>query len=120
MAGDPQTTIVVPIQARYPAPGVTQMTFGRSTVCDIVLPIASVSKHHGFFETMAGVWLVSDAGSTNGTSVGGQRVQKTGVGLSDGCSLRLGRVLTQFLMPPTFCELLRQRLALERLGEARR
>lgn len=113
VSGDSRTTLVIPIQARAPAPGQPQLSFGRSTVCDIMIPVASVSKHHGYFQAMAQGWLVSDVGSTNGTSVEGQPVTKSGTPLTDGCSLRLGRVLAQFLSAKSFCDVLRQRLAAE-------
>lgn len=80
-----QTTLVVPIRSRYPANrGQPKLSFGRSDVCDVVIPIASISKHHGYFEVLSSVWLVSDAGSTNGTSVGGNVVSKSGTALTDG------------------------------------
>lgn len=112
--GDNQSTLVVPLQGRFPTPGRPQLSFGRSSVCDIMIPSASVSKHHGYLQPMATGWLISDVGSTNGTSVDGQPVTKNGTAMTDGCSVRLGRVLAQFLSPSTFCEVLRQRLAAER------
>lgn len=113
-AGDRQTTLVVPIQSRLPVTtGKVQLSFGRSEVCDVIIPIASVSKHHGYFELMGQVWLVSDVGSTNGTAADGRTVTRNGIALTDRCSLRLGRVLTQFLSAKSFCALLRQRLPTE-------
>src|SRR4051812_47263618 len=35
-------TLVMPVQKRHP--GSADVTFGRSTVCDVVLPFAAISK----------------------------------------------------------------------------
>jgi hypothetical protein len=37
-------------------------------------------------------------------------VGKIGTELTDGCSVRLGRVIAKFLAPKSFCALLREQL----------
>jgi pSer/pThr/pTyr-binding forkhead associated (FHA) protein len=52
------------------------LTLGRSPVCDVVVSHDTVSRRHAqIFRGEAG-WYVSDLGSSNGTWVGGQRVER--------------------------------------------
>src|SRR5271170_8036591 len=46
-----------------------QLTIGRRTDNDVVVPVATVSGQHASFTWQAGSWLVDDLGSTNGTYV---------------------------------------------------
>jgi hypothetical protein len=103
-------TFVVPLQPRYPTAGKVRLSFGRATICDLVLPFSSISKHHGYFEQTGTGWMVLDVGSTNGTMVDDNDVGKNGKALTDGCALRLGHVSARFLSAKAFCAVLRQRL----------
>ena len=105
-------TFVVPLQPRYPIPGKARLSFGRSTICDLILPFSSISKHHGYFEELDGGWMVLDVGSTNGTSVDDHDVGKNGRVLNDGSALKLGRVSARFLSAKAFCDVLRQRIGI--------
>jgi FHA domain/DUF1707 SHOCT-like domain len=49
-------------------------TIGRDTACDLVLADMTVSRTHAGLRLEAGSWLLSDAGSTNGTRLNGWRV----------------------------------------------
>jgi Inner membrane component of T3SS, cytoplasmic domain/Domain of unknown function (DUF1707) len=49
-------------------------TIGRDAACDLVLPDMTVSRSHAGLRREAGGWLLSDAGSTNGTRLNGWRV----------------------------------------------
>jgi FHA domain/Domain of unknown function (DUF1707) len=49
-------------------------TIGRDAACDLVLPDMTVSRSHAGLRREAGRWLLSDAGSTNGTRINGWRV----------------------------------------------
>lgn len=49
-------------------------TIGRDEACDLVLPDMTVSRSHAGLRREAGRWLLSDAGSTNGTRLNGWRV----------------------------------------------
>ena len=49
-------------------------TIGRDAACDLVLCDITVSRHHADLRRGDGGWLLSDAGSTNGTRINGWRV----------------------------------------------
>jgi cytochrome P450 / NADPH-cytochrome P450 reductase len=60
---------------------------GRDPQCDIVMTDARVSWHHAVLGLEDGRWVLADNGSTNGTYIGGRRVDRIEV---DGeCLLRL-------------------------------
>ena len=54
--------------------GPGSFTIGRDAACDLVLSDMSVSRTHAGLRLEAGGWLLSDAGSTNGTRLNGWRV----------------------------------------------
>jgi Inner membrane component of T3SS, cytoplasmic domain/Domain of unknown function (DUF1707) len=49
-------------------------TIGRDPACDLVLSDMTVSRSHAGLRREAGRWLLSDAGSMNGTRLNGWRV----------------------------------------------
>jgi hypothetical protein len=51
-----------------------RFTIGRDAACDLVLRDMTVSRSHAGLRREAGRWLLSDAGSTNGTRLNGWRV----------------------------------------------
>ena len=55
-----------------PGPGI--FTIGRDAGCDLVLADMTVSRTHAGLRREGSGWLLSDAGSTNGTRVNGWRV----------------------------------------------
>ncbi|MGC9357307.1 MAG: FHA domain-containing protein [Anaerolineae bacterium] len=65
-----------------------QLTMGRAADNDIVLSHSYVSAHHGRFECHDSEWHYIDLGSTNGTFVNGQRMQRAV--LDNGDVLRIG------------------------------
>lgn len=101
---------VVPLQPRFAKPpGDTRLSFGRSAVCDVMLPFSALSKHHGYFASDAHSWAVVDVGSTNGTSVDGTLLEpNTACRLQDGASLHFGQVSARFLLGPSFVQVLQQ------------
>lgn len=46
-----------------------EVTLGRSSRCDVRLPLPTISGHHLTFRKRGSIWEVSDAGSTNGTTL---------------------------------------------------
>jgi hypothetical protein len=103
-------TLVLPMAKRHP--GTPDITFGRSTICDVILPFAAISKAHGFFRQEAeGRWIAGDLGSKNGTYVDGHKVlaQQTGP-MRDGATLRFGDVTAKFLSPVSLIADLKRRL----------
>ncbi|MEL6431001.1 MAG: FHA domain-containing protein [Planctomycetota bacterium] len=68
---------------------------GRVPAADVTLDDGSVSRRHArIHEESDGVWHVEDAGSSNGTFVGGERVESAP--LEDGEVFRLGAVELRF------------------------
>jgi ABC transport system ATP-binding/permease protein len=63
-------------------------TIGRNPESDIVVTEARVSWRHAVLRLEGTTWLLEDAGSTNGTFLGAQRVQR--VEITEDCVLRLG------------------------------
>jgi hypothetical protein len=55
-------------------PGPGSFTIGRDAACDLVLRDMTVSRTHADLRLESGGWLLSDAGSTNGTRLNGWRV----------------------------------------------
>lgn len=66
-----------------------QMTLGRSATCDIVLDDVTVSRQHAQINADSGQYVVSDAGSLNGTYLNLSPVDRAVV-LNDGDELRIG------------------------------
>jgi pSer/pThr/pTyr-binding forkhead associated (FHA) protein len=64
---------------------------GRADYNDVVLADPSVSTTHAKLQRRDNVWVLSDAGSTNGTYVEGERVAGE-VPLSAGTTIRFGEV----------------------------
>ena len=77
-----------------------QVTIGRGPSCDVGLPWDSeVSRVHAELVRVGDDWAVVDDGlSTNGTFVGGERVERRRR-LHDGDELRCGDTLLRFRAP---------------------
>src|ERR1700741_5001904 len=63
-------------------------TIGRDPDSDIVVDEARVSWRHAVLRQEGATWLLEDVGSTNGTFMGVQRVQR--VEITSDCVVRLG------------------------------
>jgi DNA-binding NtrC family response regulator len=71
----------------YPLPA-AGATLGKDAGCDVLVDDPFVSGRHLRIEARDGRWLARDLGSTNGTWVGGARVERAQLEL--GAVLRLG------------------------------
>lgn len=82
------------------------VTFGRAPECDIVLRHPGVSKVHAFIRRLGEMWIITDAGSTNGTKVDGAKLTpNVGVELRSGSQIILGRrVALELFWPAQLCE----------------
>lgn len=67
-----------------------RMTLGRADDNQIVISHDSVSSHHGEVAIEGDAWVFTDLGSTNGTKIGGERVERLELG--HGGSFTLGHV----------------------------
>lgn len=72
-----------------------RMSLGRADDNQLVISDDSVSSHHGEVTFDGNGWFLTDLGSTNGTKVGGERVES--VELSVGGAFTLGYVECVFL-----------------------
>ena len=66
----------------------TSYRLGRDPGSDIVLSDARVSWHHATLRHEQDNWILEDVGSTNGTFIGTQRIDR--VTISSDCVIRLG------------------------------
>jgi pSer/pThr/pTyr-binding forkhead associated (FHA) protein len=107
---DGPQTLVVPVQRKMVKSKEPKISFGRSSICDVVLAYTPVSKHHGYFEEKLGVWQVVDVGSTNGTILDGRKVPPEGAMMRDGSVLQFGHVFARFFGARAFARFLRLRV----------
>ncbi len=69
-------------------------TLGRSAGCDITVSVAEVSRHQATIERQSHGFVISDAGSRNGTFVNGERLGSDVRRLNDGDELVLSGIVT--------------------------
>ena len=87
----------------FPLPSAVHIvTVGRASSNDVVIPDPSVSRSHALIKRGEdGVFLMRDAGSSNGTTVNGNSVLARGHGppaeLKPGHDVHLGRVACTFV-----------------------
>ena len=94
------STLVLPVRS-----AVHIVTLGRATDSDVVIPDPSVSRRHALMKQRDdGVFLMLDAGSSNGSTVNGASVLARGQGppteVKPGDNVRLGRVECTFIDAP--------------------
>lgn len=78
-----------------------RIVIGRGGGADVIVPDPSVSARHATLQAREGQWLLSDAGSTNGTFVGRQRLAPHAPRpLRAGERVRVGRVWLELRNDP--------------------
>jgi hypothetical protein len=70
-------------------------TIGRSRQCDVVLDDPNISRTHAEIRPRGGSWVLSDLGSTNGSSLNGRRIERPEV-LKPGDEIEVGTSLITF------------------------
>jgi hypothetical protein len=94
LPGPPFVAPLVKVQELYPS----MIMLGRTENNDIVVGDTSISKFHAFFRIAPGKIEVADAGSRNGTFVGGQKLEPKQLALvKPGDRVRFARLPFQVL-----------------------
>jgi hypothetical protein len=77
------------------------VTIGRAQNNDVVLNHGAVSKFHAYLRKLGDSWLLSDAGSTNGTGVDGVPLaRERSIPLKSGARILLGGEVQLELLAP--------------------
>ena len=90
-----QATAVLLLGDRRMIVGSGGATLGRSRQCDIVVDDPNVSRTHAELRPRGGSWVLTDLGSTNGSSVNGRRVDAPTV-VKPGDEIELGTAAMRF------------------------
>jgi hypothetical protein len=94
LPGPPFAAPLVKVQELYPS----MIMLGRTENNDIVVGDTSISKFHAFFRIAPGKIEVADAGSRNGTFVGGKKLEPKQMALvKPGDRIRFARLPFQVL-----------------------
>jgi hypothetical protein len=75
--------------------GPTGVTIGRSRQCDVVLDDHNVSRQHAEIRPRGGAWVLTDLGSTNGSSLNGRRIEGPEV-VNTGDEVEIGTTVIRF------------------------
>ena len=70
-----------------------EVVVGRLAECQICLPDANVSRRHAAFIRLDDGWAIADLGSTNGTLVNGQPIERARLHDSDVIEIGLTRLI---------------------------
>jgi len=79
--------------------GQGKVVIGRSQDCDIAIDNAAISRKHAQIEYSNGEYIVSDLGSSNGTFVNGQQINKPEV-LKPGTNIGIAKFNLTFQETP--------------------
>jgi hypothetical protein len=83
---------------------------GRTSDNDVVIPESSISKRHCFLRLVGTELVLTDAGSTNGTSINNVKLEpKKSQVVNPGDAVTLGRFIVTLHTPRTFVQHLRSR-----------
>jgi pSer/pThr/pTyr-binding forkhead associated (FHA) protein len=86
-----------PVEREVEVGDAAVIRLGRRADLELPLPFAALSAVHARVRRQGGGWVVEDAGSTNGTWLGGERLASGDPRpLAPGAELRLGNVRVRF------------------------
>ncbi len=105
---------VLPLAKAAGHPYADRISIGRARNCDVVLRHSSVSKLHAHVRAEAGRWLLYDAESHNGTSVGTKRVTGEAAELRSGDLVTFGGVTVRCVDAGELYGVLERLMAIQR------
>jgi hypothetical protein len=111
IAAAPDSVLVLSVAKRKGAAFSDQISVGRTHVMDVPVVSKGVSKFHAHFTWSPdhSEYYLTDAGSTNGTFINGQRLEpKTPTEIHDGSIVRFAFWHAHFYLPEHFCDLLEE------------
>ena len=88
-------TALLVIDGKRLVVGPTGATIGRSRQCDVVLNDPNVSRQHAEIRPRGGSWVLTDLGSTNGSSLNGRRIEGPEV-IKPGDEVEVGTSVIKF------------------------
>lgn len=104
----PPQMYVIPVAKRAQDQFSDQIWVGREPICDVWLPMGSISKLHARIVSRAGTFELMDTRSTNGTFVNDVRLGTLPVVLNNQDRVRFGPVEVVFYTPEGLLEMARQ------------
>ena len=90
-----QATALVILEGKRIIVGSGGATLGRSRQCDVMVDDPNVSRTHAELRPRGGSWVLTDLGSTNGSSVNGRRIDAPTV-VRPGDEIELGTATMKF------------------------
>jgi hypothetical protein len=90
-----QATALIVLGEKRIIVGSAGATLGRSRQCDVVVDDPNVSRTHAELRPRGGSWVLTDLGSTNGSSVNGRRIDAATV-VRPGDEIELGTAKMKF------------------------
>jgi hypothetical protein len=90
-----QTTALLLVDGKRMVVGPAGATLGRSRECDIVLDDPNVSRQHAEIRPRGGSWVLTDLGSTNGSSLNHRRINGPEV-IKPGDEIEVGTSTIRF------------------------
>jgi hypothetical protein len=88
-------TALLMVDGRRVVVGPAGATIGRSRQCDVVLSDPNVSRQHAEIRPRGGSWVLTDLGSTNGSSLNGRIIDGPEV-IRPGDEIELGTAVIRF------------------------
>jgi hypothetical protein len=94
-ARDRHETALLIVDGKRMMVGPTGATIGRSRQCDVVVNDPNVSRQHAEIRPRGGSWVLTDLGSTNGSTLNGRRIEGSEV-IKPGDEVEVGTSKIRF------------------------
>lgn len=96
------------VKGEFAASAGAFFSIGRIDTNDFIIPDYAISKKHALIEVRGEDYLLKDCGSTNGTTLDGERLQVKPARLYDGALVSFARYEFSFLSPGALYGMLKQ------------